>query len=214
REERRREARLLRRGPLGSHRRRPRRRRPDGVHGPRAHADRVSRRARVGRRARAAGRFLSPTGAAPATAGATDRPPAIVLLITELAYGGTPRTVQRLAVGLARRGHRVHVASLFAAAGITGELGTAGIPVVGFGIERRGLAPAVRDLARFLRATRPGVLHMFNFHANLLGRVVGAALGVPGIVASERTVESGKARWRVWCDRLSWRLAHRWMVNA
>lgn len=139
---------------------------------------------------------------------------AVVLLITELAYGGTPRTVQRLALGLAQRGRRVHVASLCSAADIASELQAAGVPVVGFGIERRGAVAATRDLARFLRTTRPAVLHTFNFHANLLGRVVGAALRLPGIVASERSVESAKPRWRVRCDRLTWRLAHRWTVNA
>jgi glycosyltransferase involved in cell wall biosynthesis len=137
-----------------------------------------------------------------------------VLLITELAYGGTPRTVQRLALGLGQRGRRVHVASLCSAVDIAAELESRGVPVVGFGIERRGVAMATRDLARFLRTTRPAVLHTFNFHANLLGRVVGAALRLPGIVASERSVESAKPPWRVRGDRLTWRLAHRWTVNA
>jgi len=138
----------------------------------------------------------------------------VVLLITELAYGGTPRTVQRLAMGLARRGRRLRVASLCSAADIASELEAAGIPVVAFDIERRGVVAATRALAAFLRATRPAVLHTFNFHANLLGRVVGAAVRLPGIVASERSVESAKPRWRVGCDRLTWRLAHRWTVNA
>jgi glycosyltransferase involved in cell wall biosynthesis len=138
----------------------------------------------------------------------------VVLLITELAYGGTPRTVQRLALGLGQRGHQVHVASLCSAADVADQLEASGIPVVAFGIERRGVVAATRGLAAFLRTTRPAVLHTFNFHANLLGRVVGAALRLPGIVASERSVESAKARWRVRCDRLTWRLAHRWTVNA
>jgi glycosyltransferase involved in cell wall biosynthesis len=140
--------------------------------------------------------------------------PVVVLLITELSYGGTPRTVQRLALGLAQRGRRVQVGSLFSAVDIAAELQAAGVPVVGFGIERRGVAAATRDLLRFLRTTSPAVLHTFNFHANLLGRVVGAVLRLRGIVASERSVESAKARWRVGCDRATWRLAHRWTVNA
>jgi glycosyltransferase involved in cell wall biosynthesis len=138
----------------------------------------------------------------------------LVLLITELGYGGTPRTVQRLARGLAQRGRPVHVASLCSAVDIAADLEALGIPVVAFGIERRGVAAATRDLARFLRSTRPAVLHTFNFHANLLGRLVGTALCLPGIVASERSVESAKPRWRVRTDRLTWRLAHRWTVNA
>jgi glycosyltransferase involved in cell wall biosynthesis len=117
-------------------------------------------------------------------------------------------------MGLAQRGRRVHVASLCSAGDIATELVAAGIPVAGFGIERRGVVATTRELTAMLRGSRPAVLHTFNFHANLLGRVVGAALRLPGIVASERSVESAKPRWRVRCDRLTWRLAHRWTANA
>ncbi|MBI4635717.1 MAG: glycosyltransferase [Candidatus Rokubacteria bacterium] len=138
----------------------------------------------------------------------------IVLLITELAYGGTPRSLQGLALGLLARGHDVRVASLFSKADVAFELEAAGIPVVGFGIERVSVATVAWRLWRFLKTSRAGLLHTFNFHANLLGRVAGVAAGVPVIIASERSVESVKGRWRIWCDRMTWRLAGCWTVNA
>jgi glycosyltransferase involved in cell wall biosynthesis len=138
----------------------------------------------------------------------------VLLLITELAYGGTPRSVQALALGLVRCGWPVRVASLFSKADIAFELEAAGIPVDGLGIERTNVGVVAWRLRRLLRARRVTVLHCFNFHANLLGRLVAATAGVPIVIASERTVEPAKARWRVAADRLTWRLAHRWTVNA
>lgn len=137
-----------------------------------------------------------------------------MLLITELAYGGTPRSVQALALGLRDRGHTVSVASLFSKDKVAFELEAAGIPVAGFEIERISPLVAAWRLYRFLRRRRAQLLHTFNFHANLLGRFVGAAAGVPVILASERSIESVKAPWRVWSDRLTWRLADCWTVNA
>lgn len=137
-----------------------------------------------------------------------------MLLITELAYGGTPRSLQGLALGLRDRGHDVRVASLFSKADIAFELEAAGVPVVGFGIERINASVVAWRLFRFLRKVRARLLHTFNFHANLLGRAVGTVAGVPVIIASERSIESVKAPWRVWCDRLTWRMAHSWTANA
>jgi glycosyltransferase involved in cell wall biosynthesis len=138
----------------------------------------------------------------------------VVLLITELAYGGTPRSLQALALGLRQAGHDVRVASLFSKDSIAFELEAAGIEVAGFEIERISPLVASWRLYRFLRRSRAELLHTFNFHANLIGRFVGAAAGVPVILASERSIESVKAPWRVWSDRLTWRLADYWTVNA
>ena len=152
--------------------------------------------------------------ASPAMAGCPERVASVVLLITELAYGGTPRSVQALALGLRSRGYDVRVASLFSKGDVSRELEAAGIPVAGFGIER--ISPIVVSwrLYRFILRSRPHVLHAFNFHANLLGRCVGAAAAVPVILTSERSSESVKADWRVWSDRLTWRLADCWTVTA
>jgi glycosyltransferase involved in cell wall biosynthesis len=120
--------------------------------------------------------------------------------------------VQRLALGLAARGHHVRVACLMTGGGVAEELRAAGIPVISLEADRRGGVSAALALLRLLREPVE-VLHTFLFHSNLLGRVVGAMARVPTIV-SERSVESGKAAWRVRVDRLTWRLARRWTANS
>ena len=141
-------------------------------------------------------------------------PRPIALFITELAFGGTPRSVQRIAEGLYAHGFDVRVACLKAKTDIAFELEQAGIPVAAFDIETRGTLAASLALAAFLRRERIGLLHTFLFHANLLGRLVGQAVGVPVVVPSERSTESAKLRRRVWLDRLTWWLSTRWTTNA
>ena len=97
--------------------------------------------------------------------------------------------------------------------GIGAELQAAGIPVVWLEAHRRGGASAALALWRLAREPID-VLHAFLFHANLMGRIVGAFARVPAVVVSERSVESTKAPWHLWADRLTWRLADRWTANS
>jgi glycosyltransferase involved in cell wall biosynthesis len=138
----------------------------------------------------------------------------VCLLITDLAYGGTPRSVQALALGLRDRGHEVHVASLLSGGEVAQELAAAGIRVTPLAIERHGPIAAARALYQLLRRQRPAVLHAFLFHANFLGRVIGRLAGVRCVIVSERSVEPQKRASRVWLDRLTWWLAKWWTVNA
>jgi glycosyltransferase involved in cell wall biosynthesis len=138
----------------------------------------------------------------------------IQLLITELGYGGTPRAVQALARGLRDRGHDIHIVSLMSGGGVAEELSSAGFRVTGLAVENRSLPQACLDFVKLLRRERPLVLHTFLFHANLLGRVAGRLAGIPIVIASERSVEPAKRPLRVWTDRLTWRLATCWTVNA
>lgn len=138
----------------------------------------------------------------------------VLLLVTDLSYGGTPRAVQQLALGLVSRGHEVRVASLLSGGGVAEELVSAGIPVVALDADRRGIARAALSFFKLLRRERVDVLHAFLFHSNLIGRVVGRLAGVPAVIVSERSVESGKTSWRLWADRLTWRLADCWTANS
>ena len=137
----------------------------------------------------------------------------ILLLITDLAYGGTPRSVQALALGLRRRGYDARVASLRPGGAVARELRAAGCPVLELDVGRRPLK-ALAAVYGAIKGERPDLLHTFLFHANLLGRLAGRMAGVPCIVASERSVEPRKARWRVRVDRLTWRQADVWTANA
>ncbi len=124
-----------------------------------------------------------------------------------MVYGGTPRSVQTLALGLRARGFDVRVASLASGGGVAEELAHAGVPVDGLGVTPRRPFRSAWRLYRLFRRARPDVLHTFLFHSNLAGRVVGRLARVPVIVVSERSAEPGKARWRVSADWLTWRLA-------
>ena len=137
----------------------------------------------------------------------------IIFLITDLKYGGTPRSVQALAVGLRDSGYQVRVVSLFDGGEVAGELRDAGVPVSGLGLDERPLA-AAWNFFRLLRRERPLILHTFLFHANLFGRLLASVAGVPFVIASERSAEPSKLPARVWMDRLTWRLATIWTANA
>jgi glycosyltransferase involved in cell wall biosynthesis len=137
----------------------------------------------------------------------------IIFLITDLKYGGTPRSVQALALGLRDGGHQVRVVSLFDGGEIADELRAAGVPVSGLGVERHPVG-AAWNFFRLLRRERPLILHTFLFHANLLGRVLGRLAGVPVVIASERSAEPSKSSARVWMDHMTWRLATIWTANA
>jgi glycosyltransferase involved in cell wall biosynthesis len=65
-----------------------------------------------------------------------------------------------------------------------------------------------------LRGEPVDVLHAFLFHSNLMARLVGPVARVPAVVVSERSVECTKKPWRVWTDRLTWRLADQWTANS
>lgn len=106
----------------------------------------------------------------------------------------------------------MRVACLMTGGGVADELQAAGIPVIWLEADRRGSARAAWALLQLLREPLD-VLHTFLFHSNLMGRVVGAIARVPTVV-SERSVESNKAAWRLWADRLTWRLADRWTANS
>ena len=139
----------------------------------------------------------------------------VMLLITELAYGGTPRVVQRLAEGLDPGRFEATVTSLLPKRDIAWELEEKGFRVHSLGIESKLSLKAVWDLKRLLWEEKVDLLHAFNYHANLIGRLVGRLLSrVPVVIVSERSVESEKRRRRVLIDRLTFQLADCWSVNA
>ncbi len=126
----------------------------------------------------------------------------VALFITELALGGTPRRLQALAQRLDRRRFEPHVISLMPGGSVAEAMRGGQIPLVTLGARSKLAAGAPFRLWRYLRRLRPQVLHAFNFHANLLARVVGKALArVPVVIASEASVESAKQRHRILLDR-------------
>ena len=109
----------------------------------------------------------------------------VTVLITNLDLGGAEVQAVRMAMGLAERGRRVRMLSLLQPRAFDRELAAAGIPVVDLGLRGWATLPsAVVHLYRELRRHRPGVLVAFNYHANVLGKIVGRLAGVKAIVPS------------------------------
>lgn len=64
----------------------------------------------------------------------------------------------------------------------------------------------VPRLVHLIRTARPTLVHTWMFHANVLGRVVGAAMRLP-VVCGLRSAEFEKSPWRVALDRATNHLA-------
>jgi glycosyltransferase involved in cell wall biosynthesis len=137
----------------------------------------------------------------------------ILYVVTDLAVGGTPRSVESLVLGLDRTRFAPEVVTLLAPSPITGALAAAGIPCVALGL--RGKLDAVRlwPLVARIRGGGHDIVHAWLFHANVLTRLL-SPLTSAAIISSERGVDAGKPRFRVLIDRLTWRLADLVVTNA
>jgi glycosyltransferase involved in cell wall biosynthesis len=86
----------------------------------------------------------------------------VLFLIRDLAVGGSQRQVAVLAAGLARHGHDVAVAVLYAGGALEGLLGDSGVRLLSIGKSSRWhmVAPLVR-LRRLLLSECPDVIYAF-----------------------------------------------------
>jgi len=142
-----------------------------------------------------------------AASGNADRPVRLTYVITDLALGGVPLHLYRLATHLPRDRFRINVVSL-ADAGPVGEmLVSAGIAVSSCGAQASRDLKALVRLRRVLESTQPDVLHAMLFHANIACRLLGPLAGVSTnrIVCEIQTVEIER-RWHLVLDNLTCRL--------
>ncbi len=136
-----------------------------------------------------------------------DRRIRLTYVITDLAIGGVPLHLYRLATRLPRNRFHIHVVSL-ADAGPVGEmLASAGIPVSSCGARTSRDLKALGRLWRILKATRPQVLHAMLFHANIACRLIGPLAAVPinRILCEIQTAEVERP-WHLVLDNLTCRL--------
>ena len=106
----------------------------------------------------------------------------VVHLITSLDTGGAEVMLSRLVEAMDRERFRSTVISLTADGAIGEKIAAAGIAVEVIGM-RRG-RPSIGGLFRLwrrLRQLRPDVLQTWLYHSDLLGLLVGRAVGVPAI---------------------------------
>jgi glycosyltransferase involved in cell wall biosynthesis len=132
----------------------------------------------------------------------------VLLLITDLEIGGAPRVIQQLAVGLDRSRFEVETACLANDGPIARELRQQGIPT--HCLQARGPwdVRVFSRLSRLIRRFRPDILQCALVHANVVGRIVGAARRVPHIVAAIHTIEKGTL-WHLTLETLTCRLSDR-----
>ncbi|HUU42339.1 MAG TPA: glycosyltransferase family 4 protein [Planctomycetota bacterium] len=141
-----------------------------------------------------------------------ERKTRIAFLITDLDVGGAERNLCMLARGLDRERFEVSAASLLAPGTVGEELSAAGISVTDVHMGGYGDCRAVARVARWLRQSRPDVLHTWLFHANVLGRLAARWVGVRGVVSSIRVAEP--RRLHLAGERLTACLADCILVNS
>jgi glycosyltransferase involved in cell wall biosynthesis len=132
-------------------------------------------------------------------------PTRIAFCITDLDAGGAERALVQIVTRLDRRRWEPHVFCLDAGGVLVTELRSAGIDVVCLGAHRPRDFLVVWPLYQRLAALRPAILQTFLFHANIVGRLAGAAARVPAIVSGIRVAEK-RSRMRLWIDRMTDRL--------
>jgi len=113
----------------------------------------------------------------------------VLYLITELDVGGAERNLCRLARGVLRSGHGVHVAALDGRGPLARHLSDEGIDVTDLGLRGKRGCSFFANLVRLLRSVQPDVLHTFLFHANLVGRLAAVFSRPPAVISAVRVAE-------------------------
>jgi len=135
------------------------------------------------------------------------RPTRLTYLITDLQVGGVPLHLYRLATGMAAARYDVRVIALADEGPVGAMLRQAGVSVDACEARSPRDVRALARLYKYLRRSRPDVLHALLFHANFAARLVGPAAGVPvsRIICEIQTVERERA-WHLALDNLTCRL--------
>ena len=136
------------------------------------------------------------------------RPTRLVLLLQDLAFGGTQRYALNLVRGLDRTLFAPEIWLLNAGDDLLDEARATGAPVLRVSGYAPGDPRAVVRLALQLRRDPPPLLYTLTVVPNIWGRILGRFFGVPRIASGFRALEP-----RQW-ERLLWRLSDRILCNA
>ncbi len=135
-----------------------------------------------------------------------------MLLVTDLARGGTPLRIARLARGLHAAGVEVYAGCLAPPGPVNDELEAADIPTFACDAEDARDVLALRRLSQHVRRIRPDLIHATLMHANVAARLVGALRHVP-VIASTATIEVERPWHRV-LERATVGLERAHIVNS
>jgi glycosyltransferase involved in cell wall biosynthesis len=135
-----------------------------------------------------------------------------MLLVTDLARGGTPLRIARLARGLHAAGVDVHAGCLAPRGPVSDDLEAAGIPTFACDAEDARDMLAVRRLSQHVSRIHPDLIHATLMHANVAARLVGALRRVP-VIASTATIEVERP-WHRALERATAGLERAHIVNS
>lgn len=126
----------------------------------------------------------------------------ILLLVTNLTFGGAETQVVRLAQEFAALGKKVCVVSMMYPETWVEKLLQSGVEVRTLGMARGFPDPrAIFRLRRIVREFRPDVVHCHMFHANLLGRIARLICPMPALISTvhnlrETSERGGSTAWK------------------
>lgn len=136
----------------------------------------------------------------------------VMLLVTDLKRGGSPRRIARLARGLNAAGVHVCVGCLAPPGPVSAELQRDGIETFACDAAGPNDLLAICRLSRHVRLFRPHVLHATLTHANVAARLVGLWTRTQ-VVTSTATIEIERDWHRV-AETLTARLDRGHIVNS
>ena len=129
----------------------------------------------------------------------------ITHIITGLAAAGAETALYHLLAALDRQEYQCEVISLTDRGQTAARIESLGVPVRALSMMRSVPNPlAIRRIAKILRRSRPGIVHTWMYHSNLLGGLAAqAAGGIPVIwgIHHSRIDSSDTKRFTVWTVR-------------
>lgn len=136
----------------------------------------------------------------------------LMLLVTDLARGGAPLRLARLARALRDAGETVIVGCLAPPGPVGAELHADGIQVFACDASGPRDFTALLRCVRHVRRLRPHLIHATLTHANVAARLVGLWTHTP-VLTSTATIELERG-WHRWAERLTVRLDAGHVVNS
>jgi glycosyltransferase involved in cell wall biosynthesis len=126
----------------------------------------------------------------------------ILMLVTNLTFGGAETQVVRLAIDFKARGYEVCVVSMMTPETWVQQLVAAGVKVETLGMARGSADPrAILRLRKLIKQFQPDAVHCHMFHANLLGRITRIFCPMPALICTvhnlrETSERGGGTAWK------------------
>lgn len=129
-------------------------------------------------------------------------------MTASLAPGGAETVIVQLAKAVRAGGAEVSVVSMLPPSAFTGELESAGIPVVSLEMKAGRLnIAAIFRFFKYLHRFQPHLIHGHMFHASILARVARVLTGVPAVCTIHSEIECSQhktsGRLRDWVYRIT-----------